>query len=63
MLIYSNNNIRVYQHPHLQIFHVKKWMEGDNPRSYGRTWDFFTVEECRSIDRVNELVKELLEKG
>lgn len=63
MLIYDNDGIRVYQHPHLQIFHVKQWMEGDDNRSYGRKWDYFTVAEVRGIERVKEVVKELMEKG
>lgn len=59
MLIYSKDGIQVYQHPHLQIFDVKKWMEGDDPRSYGRKYDYFTVKQCKSIEEVNEVVREL----
>lgn len=62
MLIYNNKGIRVLQHEYLQVFHVQKFMEGDNPRSYGRTMDYFTVKECYSIEEVREVVSKLLEE-
>ena len=63
MLIYQNNDIRVMQHPYLEIFDVQKFMEGDDPRTYGRKYDFFTVKQCNSIEEVKQLVKELENKG
>ena len=63
MVIFMQHGIRVIQHEYLQLFNVQKWMEGDDPRSYGRKYDYFTVEQTKSIDRVNELVRELIEES
>ncbi|UTS53539.1 hypothetical protein UES1_171 [Escherichia phage UE-S1] len=63
MLIYKCDNIRVLQHPYLQIFDVQMFMEGDNPRTYGRKYDYFTVKQCNNIDEVRRLVHELQNKG
>ncbi|QOC57645.1 hypothetical protein pEp_SNUABM10_00046 [Erwinia phage pEp_SNUABM_10] len=57
MLIFEQGDWRVIQHPYLQIFHILKWSEGDDPRSYGRTWDYFTQKECRSIEEVKEYLR------
>lgn len=57
MLIFEDNGWRVYQHPYLMVFHIAKWMEGDDPRSYGRTWDYHTVHECRSVEEVKEYLR------
>ncbi|URC22598.1 hypothetical protein KASHIRA_00040 [Serratia phage vB_SmaM-Kashira] len=59
MVIYNKDGIRVLQHDHLQLFHVQQWMEGDCQRSYGRSYDYHTVLETRSIEEVNKKVKEL----
>lgn len=56
MMIYNKNGVRVMQHPFLYRWDVQVWMEGDDPRSYGRKWDYFTVEQCTKFDRVQELV-------
>lgn len=56
MLIYENEGVRVIQHPHLILFHVQHWKLGDNPRSYGQSYDWRTVLETRSIDEVNNFV-------
>jgi hypothetical protein len=63
MLIYQCNDIRVMQHPFLQIFDVQQFMEGDDPRTYGRKHDYFTVKQCHSINEVRQLVHELQNKG
>lgn len=60
MLIFSTNNVRVLQHEHLQIFHVQEYGECDNPRSYGRHFDFHTVLETSDIEQVRSKVKELM---
>lgn len=60
MMIYCNGGIRVLQHEYLTLFYVQKWMEGDNPRSYGRHWDYYTVLCTNSIKEVNDTVKEML---
>lgn len=57
MLIFDENGWRVHQHPHLMIFHISKLMEGDDRRSYRRTWDYFTVHECHSIEEVKEYLR------
>lgn len=61
MLIYQNDGIRVLQHEHLTLFYVQKWMECDNPRTYGRHFDFSTILETSSISEVNKKVREMLE--
>ena len=63
MLIYQCDNIRVMQHPYLQIFDVQQYMEGDAPRTYGRKYDYFTVKQCHNIKEVRQLVQELQNKG
>lgn len=60
MVIYQDKQVRVLQHPFLNVFHIQKWQQGDDPRSYGRTWDYFTVRECQSIDEVNQYVQHLV---
>lgn len=59
MMIYNKGGVRVLQHEYLQLFHVQRWMEGDCPRSYGRSYDYHTVLETRSIEEVNKKVREL----
>lgn len=59
MLIYDEDGIKVFQHQYLQVFDVKMWMEGDDPRSYGRKYDYFTVKQCNSIEEVRSTVLEL----
>lgn len=63
MLIYQGDGIRVLQHPFLQVFDVQKFQEGDDPRTYGRKYDYFTVKQCTSIEEVRSLVKELENNG
>jgi hypothetical protein len=56
VLIYSGDGVRVLQHEHLTLFHVQKWMDGDDRRGYGRCFDWRTVLETRSIEEVNNYV-------
>lgn len=58
MLIYNKHPYQVVQHPHVQYFVIKKWKEGDDPRSYDRKFDYFTIKQCNSIDEVNQWFKE-----
>ncbi len=58
MLIYEKDNYQVVQHDHLEYFWIKKWMLGDNPRSYEQHYDFFTVATCNSIEEVNQWFKD-----
>ncbi len=60
MMIYNKDGIRVMQHPHLQIYNVQQYMEGDWNRSYSRKMDYFTVKQCNSIEEVNTVVQELI---
>ncbi|AIA64908.1 hypothetical protein AVV44_gp109 [Cronobacter phage S13] len=48
----------MWQHPHLQVYHIQKWMLGDCPRSYEQTYDYRTIKEVFSIDEVNEWYRE-----
>lgn len=59
MNIFEKGNVRVLQHPFLTLFHVQKWMEGDDPRSYGRCFKWCNVKETRCIKEVNKIVREL----
>lgn len=54
MIIYQQGEYQVWQHPHLQIFHIQKWGLGDCSRSYGQSYDYRTIKECRSIKEVND---------
>ncbi|QHJ79034.1 MAG: hypothetical protein [Caudoviricetes sp.] len=54
MIIYQETYIRIWQHPHLQVFHCQKWMLGDDPRSYRQSYDFKTVKECFSVEDVRD---------
>lgn len=63
MLLYNKDGVRVIQHPYLYVYHVEQWMEGDDPRSYGRCYKWCTVLETTSIVEVNKKVKELHEKS
>lgn len=58
MLIFDQDGWRVNQHPHLMVFHIERWMEGDDRRGYGTTWDYFGVRECYSIEEVEEYLRD-----
>lgn len=58
MLIYEKDEYQVLQHDHLQYYWIRKWMKGDNPRSYDQHYDYFTVETCDSVEAVNKYFKE-----
>lgn len=58
MIIWQEGEYRVWQHPHLQVYHIQKWMLGDCPRSYEQTYDYRTIKEVFSIDEVNEWYRE-----
>lgn len=59
MLIYQESRIRVLQHEYLKLFYVQTWGECDNPCTYGRHYDFYTVLVTSSIEEVNEKVNQL----
>lgn len=61
MLIYNEHGIRVLQHEYLEIYYIQQWMEGDDNRSYGRKYDYFTVRTSKSIEEVNQVVREMLD--
>lgn len=60
MMLYCKNGIRVLQHEYLNIFYIQTWMECDNPRSYGRHYDYATVHVSRSIEDANTVVLSML---
>lgn len=62
MIIFNKDGIRVWQHPYHQVFHVQQWGLGDDPRSYGEKYDYFTVKECFSIEEVNKVYQNLLKE-
>lgn len=49
MLIYENGNIRVIQHPYLQLFNVEVFRKGD----------WIVEKQVSNIQSVNELVSKL----
>lgn len=57
MILWQKDGYQVVQHERLQYFYVKKWMEGDNPRSYGRHWDYFTVKTFSCIEKVKDFLR------
>lgn len=57
MIIFDQGIWKVWQHPHLQVFHILKWSEGDDPASYGSKWDYFIQKECGSILEVKEYLQ------
>jgi len=57
MILWQKDGYQVVQHERLQYFYVKKWMEGDNPRSYGRHWDYFTVKTFNCIEKVKDFLR------
>ena len=59
MIIHQESNIRVLQHEYLKYFYVQVLGEYDNPRTYGRHYDFYTVLQTCSIQEVNEKVNQL----
>lgn len=63
MMIYNRDGIRVIQHDFLKLFHVQVWGECDNPRSYGRHYDYCTVLETQSIEEVRKTVANYAEEG
>lgn len=50
MLIYQQDNVRVTQHPFLNIFNVEKFQNGD----------WVVIEQTSLISRAGELVDELI---
>lgn len=59
MIIWQEGEYRVWQHPHLQVYHIQKWMLGDCSRSYGQSYDYRTIKEVFSIKAVNEWYREI----
>lgn len=57
MVIYKSDKVRVLQHELLDIWNVQVYGECDNPRSYGRHYDWYTVKQLTCIREVKELVK------
>lgn len=57
MILWEEGGYQVVQHERLNYFYVRKWMEGDNPRSYGRHWDYFTVKTFNCIEKVKDFLR------
>lgn len=63
MLVFQGDKIRVMYDTRNQIYAVQKWTEGDNPRSYGRHYDYYTVKQFKNSSDVVAYLDEVKEEN
>lgn len=60
--VYDKGSVRVMACPFRDEWHIQEWMEGDNPRSYGGHYDYYTTKVCHTEEETNKELYKILSK-
>lgn len=57
-LVFKGKNFRVLYDSRNNIYNIQRWMDCDNPRTYGRHYDYCTVKQCNTTHEVVKYLDE-----